>query len=76
MDGSGREQDRGHSTGHPLPDDARIDDVPETLVANKKDGDEPENEGGRLATAEGKQAVRNQSVVSPDDYAGTSESGA
>lgn len=75
MDGTGQEQDMGHPTGHPLPDDARIDGVPETLQNEKGVGDGPEQEGGRLAKAEGKQAVRNQSVVSPDDYAGSSESG-
>lgn len=75
MDGTGQEQDLGHSTGHPLPDDARIDGVPETLQTKKGVGDEAKQEDGRLGTSEGKQAVRNQSVVSSDDYAGSSESG-
>lgn len=77
MDGTGQEQDRGQTTGHPLPEDARIDDVPETLRDEKGTGEEASDRegGGRLATNDGKQAVRNQSVVSPDDYAGSSESG-
>lgn len=78
MDGTGREQDVDQPTGHPLPDDARIDGVPETLQSEKGVGDgeeETELGGGRLAQAEGKQAVRNQSVVSPDSYGGSSESG-
>lgn len=77
MDGTGREQDLGHTTGHPLPDNARIDDVPETLKDDKGTGDGASDRegGGRLSTNDGKQAVRNQSVVSPDDYAGSSESG-
>ncbi len=78
MDGTGREQDLDQPTGHPLPDNARIDGVPETLQAEKgvenSDGD-TELGGGRLAKAEGQQAVRNQAVVSPDDYSGSSESG-
>lgn len=78
MDGTGREQDLGQTTGHPLPDAARTDGVPETLRSEKGIGDgkdDSELGGGRLAEAEGKQAVRNQSVVSPDAYSGSSESG-
>lgn len=79
MDETGREQDLDQPTGHPLPDDARVDGVPETL-RTEKGPSEPEDGiselgGGRLAVSEGKQAVRNQSVVSPDDYSGSSESG-
>ncbi len=78
MDGTGQEQDLGHQTGHPLPDDARIDGVPETLQSEKGfgEGGADREGGGRLSKNEGKQAVRNQSVVSADDYAGSSESGA
>lgn len=74
MDGTGREQDSGRTTGHPLPDTGRIDDVPETLRDDKGEGDNLDLEGGAPATPEGKQAVRNQSRVTPDDYAGASES--
>lgn len=78
MDGTGQEQDLGHPAGHPLPDDARIDEVPETLRNDKGfgEGGSDREGGGRLSKNDGKQAVRNQSVVSPDDYAGSSESGA
>lgn len=80
MDGTGREQDLDRPTGHPLPDDARIDGVPETLRTEKGVGDAGDDEksepgGGRLNVAEGKQSVRNQSTVSADDYGGSSESG-
>lgn len=77
MDGTGQEQDLGHTTGHPLPDDARIDGVPETLQNEKGvgEGGADREGGGCLSKNDGKQAVRNQSVVSPDDYAGSSESG-
>lgn len=78
MDGTGREQDLDQPTGHPLPDNARIDGVPETLQQEKGvEGADAQSElgGGRLAKSEGKQAVRNQSIVSPDDYSGSSESG-
>ena len=77
MDGTGQEQDLGHPTGHPVPDDERIDGVPETLQSDDDaDKDAPDSQGGgRLATNTGKQAVKNQSVVSSDDYAGSSESG-
>lgn len=77
MDGTGQEQDAG-TRGHPLPDSARIDEVPETLRAEHgTDISQPAEVGeGRLATSQGKAAVRNQSVVSPDAYAGSSESGA
>lgn len=78
MDGTGQEQDTGHLTGHPLPDQAREDDVPESLREKKGSSDdtaESELGGGRLSSAEGRQAVRNQSVVDPDAYAGSSESG-
>lgn len=77
MDESGQEQDRGHTTGHPLPEDARIEDVPETLRNEKGfgEGGADREGGGRLSKNDGKQAVRNQSVVSPDDYSGSSESG-
>lgn len=77
MDGTGQEQDLGHSTGHPPPDEARIDGVPETLQSEKEGGEGGTDRegGGRLSTSDGKHAVRNQSVVSADDYAGSSESG-
>lgn len=87
MDGTGREQDGSAVGGHPLPEGegARTDDVPETLKRNKGSGDsgvaadtgnlDPGGHGG-LSRAESKQAVRNQAIVSPDDYGGTSESGA
>lgn len=75
MDGTGREQDLARPGGHPLPDEGRIDDVPETLRREKKGvGDDPDREDGAPMSAEGKQAVRNQSVVTPEDYAGSSES--
>lgn len=77
MDGTGQEQDLGHPTGHPLPEDALIDSVPETLQSKKGfgEGGADREGGGRLSKNDGKQAVRNQSVVSPDDYSGSSESG-
>ena len=85
MDGTGREQDQNAVGGHPLPEGegARTDDVPETLKRNKGEGDSGVtadtgnldfSEGAPLR-AESKQAVRNQAVVSPGDYGGTSESG-
>lgn len=73
MDGTGREQDLGR-TGHPLPDTGPIDDVPETLRREKGGEDENDAEEAPMS-AEGKQAVRNQSQVTPDDYSGSSESG-
>lgn len=78
MDGTGQEQDMGHPTGHPLPDNARIDGVPETLQHKKQvvgSDDTSDVGGGKLATDDGANAVKNQSVVSPDAYAGSSESG-
>ncbi len=74
MDGTGREQDLGQPGGHPLPDEGRIDDVPETLRREKGAGDNLDSEDGTPTSAEGKQAVRNQSIVTPEDYAGSSES--
>lgn len=84
MTGTGREQDGGAEAaggqnagkgGHPLPDDSRIENVPETLRREKDAGDNLDLEGAP-SRAESKQAVRNQAVVSPDDYGGTAESGA
>lgn len=77
-DGTGREQDGGAEAaggeGHPLPDDSRIENVPETLRRAK--GSDPNLDlDGAPSRAESKQAVRNQAVVSPDAYGGTSESG-
>ena len=86
MDGTGREQDGGAVGGHPLPEGvgARTDDIPESLKRNKGQGEDgPLAKTGNLDTSDGapsraesKQAVRNQAVVSPDEYAGSSESGA
>lgn len=86
MDGTGREQDIGAVGGHPLPEGegARTDDVPESLKRNKGVGDDGvtaetgnlDLEHGAPLRAESKQAVRNQAVVTPDAYAGSTESGA
>lgn len=79
MDGTGQEQDLGQPTGSAAPDAHPVDGAPATLENGDTGGgareDESELGGGRLGTADGKQAVRNQSVVSPDDYSGSSESG-
>jgi len=74
MDGTGREQDLGRPGEHPLPDEGRIDDVSETLRREKGADDNLDSEDGAPMSAQGKQAVRNQSVVTPEDYADSSES--
>lgn len=70
MDGTGREQD----LGEPIAGDSRVQNVPDTLRKPEGEGDNLDLDGAP-GQHEGQQAVRNQSIVEPDDYAKSSESG-
>lgn len=70
MDGDGREQDVG--TAASREDDENGD--PKSPFREEGRGQDRHG-GGALATDKTDKAVSIQSIVSPDDYAGSSESG-
>ena len=75
MDGMGNEQDPGSQSRRPLTDEEAANDSGGDRPRQDNVGDESPTGEGHLESARGKQAIRNQSVVSPEDYAGSSESG-
>lgn len=71
MDGDGREQDTGRTA---KPEREEEDAVGAPLRPEGRGEDR--HGGGALATDRSDKAVDIQSTVEPDDYAGSSESGA
>lgn len=71
MDGTGREQTGGDAL------DQNQEDENGTVSPRREEGrGEDRHGGGALATDRSDKAVSIQSIVSSDDYAGSSESGA
>ena len=70
MDGDGREQD----TGRTAKPEAEEDDAADAALRPEGRGKDRHG-GGALATDRSDKAVDRQSIVEPDDYSGSSESG-